>query len=130
MYKRQRFDSDIDYLTVEDYPRGTADIEIMTAEALDAAHNEATDDWHREHVCTYFSDYPDRFRVHVDQPPAELYRPTYRLCVDQPEDLQVVREVHRRLDGQTPRVARLVELLDADPALATINADVVQVTRA
>lgn len=125
-----RFDDGaVDYSSVEDYPRGMADIEIVTRSALSAAHSEATDPWHREHVCTFFPDHPDRFRVRIDRPPASLSRPTYRLCVDQPEDLVVVREVHRRLGGAPASVGSVVAMLDADPALAAINAQVVQVTR-
>lgn len=120
----------IDYLSVEDYPRGTADIEIVTSAALAAADAEATDMWHREHVCTFFPDHDDRFGVRIDGPPASLLRPAYRLCVDQPEDLTVVREVHRRLAGAPASVEAIVGILDEDPDLAAINSQVVQVTRA
>lgn len=119
----------LDYLSVEGLPRGTADIEVIDRSALDTADRLATQNWHREHVGTYFPDHADQFDIELWEPSPELQRPDYRVCVDEPRDLEVVREVHRRLAGARPTVERIVDILDADPALAATNRDVAQVTK-
>lgn len=118
--------SPCDYLTLEGYPRGTGDIEIASVEALRRAHHDATDPFEREHVMPHLARNHDRFTCRTLSAPADLARPDLRVCVDQEEDLTVVRRVVE-LAGPPPLpVGLVVSTLDAHPAVAALNARVVQ----
>jgi len=53
-----------------------------------------------------------------------LYRPEYRLTVDEPEDVRLMQEIFSRLAASGRRVTtrEAIALLDREPALARINA--------
>lgn len=54
--------------------------------------------------------------------PPDLLRPQYRLTVDYPEDLDLMRRIFRSFDGRDDFTLRaVVQLLDARPDLAAIN---------
>lgn len=110
-------------------PLGQA-VEAMTREALERAAAEATEPHQREHVTPYLYERPGRFRVAVTSPPGPD-RSAYRLTVDTPEDLAVVRAVIEALEGiEDPREAcsleAAVRALEARPDLAALNAGVRQ----
>lgn len=79
------------------FPHGL-DVEIARADALRAAAAEATDPAEREHVMPFLHRRPGRFRIgHVA---CERYLWDHRWTVDEAEDLEVVRALHRLLgDG-------------------------------
>jgi spore coat polysaccharide biosynthesis protein SpsF (cytidylyltransferase family) len=54
----------------------------------------------------------------------ELYRPGYRLTVDEPEDLVLMKRIFEELyrPGQVLETIEAIRLLDAQPELARINA--------
>lgn len=114
------------YLTLDGYPRGTGDVEIASADALRRAHSDVTDPFEREHVMPHLARRPDRFTCRTVPAPDGLHRPELRVCVDQPEDLEVVRRIVE-LAGPPPLpVEMVIATLDAHPAVATFNAQVVQ----
>lgn len=106
------------------FPRGL-DLEVFSAELLEEAGREARSPALREHVTTWM-----RGNLPGDVRHEHLLAPDdasgYRLTVDEPADLELIRrlvEEHRadRLDA-----AGLVALLRARPDLAAINAGVEQ----
>ncbi len=109
------------------YPRGV-DTEVIRADLLQDVARLATEPEDREHVTRYLRQRPNRFELLLSQAPAELRRPDYRLCVDEPADLELVREVLRRVraKGTTPTLRTVVAILDADPDLAASNVHVKQ----
>ena len=59
---------------------------------------------HRSELVTlYIKEHPDAFRIATAALPAELYRPEYRLTVDEPEDVRLLQELFARL--ATPATA-------------------------
>jgi len=117
-----------DYLSVEGYPRGVGEVEVIARAALERATEDATKDDDREHVTKFVARHVDRFSVVMLRAPDSFFRPSYRLCVDEADDLEAVRAVHRRLgepDGPV-RVSDVVALLDASPELVEINRSVHQ----
>lgn len=79
----------------------------------------------REHFGTYLDAHRDEFDVIYPAPTREYYgiyfRP-YRLELDTKADLELVREVYRRLGpGARPALHEVIALLDADPDLALSN---------
>ena len=95
---------------------------IAYAEALSAAL--VRDPAVREHVSLHFYETPKRYRIaHLEAPEAERL-PEQRLQVDYPEDLELIRGIHARLSprhGVGYKLADIVALLRADPALAAVN---------
>jgi len=106
------------------YPRGL-DTEVVSAAALARAWREAREPYQRTHVTPYVYQHPELFRL-VEVTAAED-KSENRWTVDTPEDLQFVREVYGRLDtlGNFTR-HDVYRLLDAEPSLAGINANIGQ----
>ena len=95
-----------------------ANAEIFRLSALEAAWRDGREPHHREHVDEYVYEHPERFRIErVDAPP-ELHRPTMRITVDTPEDIERVRRIYARLyrPGALIDVREVVALLDAEAA--------------
>lgn len=129
---RRHLDSGADYthnVTVwgSGTPVGTG-CEVLTFAALEASWREGKEPHHREHVTDYVYEHGERFRTEIVPAPPELWRPQYRLTVDTPEDLQLIREIYRRLysPGEIIDLADVIRLLDHEPALLEINRHVVQ----
>ena len=104
------------------YPIGL-DTEVVSRAALEQAWREAREPNQREHVLPYLYDPPGRFRViRLD---AERDYGSLRWTVDTPEDLEFVRQVVARLEPRGEFGWRdILALVEADPGLAQINADV------
>lgn len=100
------------------------DVEVFRAEALERAHREATEAGDREHVTAYLYRVPGRFRV-LRTPYPVPERSRFRLTVDTPADLELVRAVLTAL-GPDAELAEIAEYLAAHPEVAGLNAGVVQ----
>ncbi len=102
------------------YPRGV-DTEVIASRHLGAIAERSTDPDDREHVTRFVRQRPEHYKLHIEEAPGELRRP-YRLCVDVPEDLSLVRSIVDDL-GETARsLASVVRFLDQNPDLAAMNA--------
>jgi spore coat polysaccharide biosynthesis protein SpsF len=95
-------------------PYGTG-AEIFTMENLETSWREGTEPEHREHVDEFTYQHPERFKIHLVQPPAALQRPELKLTVDNPEDLTLMQEVFRAIEPEN----RLLELSEAITFLDT-----------
>lgn len=105
------------------YPDGL-DVEVLSFEALDHAWREAKLTSEREHVTPFIWKNPDLFRIcHVtlDRDLSSL-----RWTVDEPLDLEFVRQVYDRLGNLagTFRMKDVLELLNEEPELQHINAGI------
>jgi spore coat polysaccharide biosynthesis protein SpsF len=118
-----------DLVYTDGFPRGTGDSELVPMAALRKAWNETRPDeaYYREHVLTYHWRHPERFRHHVVHAPPEIRRVDYRLCVDEADDLEVIRRICGHF---APRVdfslAEVVAFLERNPEISAINRHVVQ----
>ncbi len=121
-------DPELDYVSnalPRTFPRGL-DVEVLTREALDTAHREATEAADREHVTRYVWRRPRHFRtagVTDDDDHSHL-----RWTVDSLEDLEVVRAIYAALYplnadfGYTDALRHARE----HPTVHAVNAHVVQ----
>jgi len=111
------------------FPRGL-DTEVFTREALWEADRLGRDNASREHVTYFINHHPEMFNLGYYQAPPELRRPDWRLCVDEEDDFQLIREIYRRLcrPGEIVDVREVVHLLDREPHLAEINSHIRQKT--
>lgn len=103
------------------FPSGS-DVEVFTYSALARAHEEATDPGDREHVTFCFwkkrlsGIRTTQFRTAEDWS-------KYRLSVDYPEDLEVIRAVVTGLPSANPvpPLAEIIKFLEDRPDLYALN---------
>jgi len=113
------------------FPRGSGDTEMVTFAALKRAWRATRTDetYYREHVLTYHFDHVDQFRHQEIPAPDEMQRLEYRLCVDEADDLEVVRRICEHF---APRIdfnlEEVVAFLRQHPEVSAINRHVLQKT--
>lgn len=118
----------VEYLSIDTsrFPRGF-DAEVFSRAALNAAGREATDPVEREHVTPFIYRRGDRFRLGEPLTPGQPV-PPYRLCVDEPADLDLIGRVLEALlpGGNGFGWQECCKLLSHRPELADINRGVAQ----
>lgn len=113
-----------DYVVVQGYPNGVGDAELLTLSALERSLAETSPDetFYREHVMTYIVDHPEIFSLHIEDAPAAFWKPEIHLSVDEPDDLEIVRQIYKhfapRLDFHA---AEIMEFLADHPDLALLS---------
>jgi spore coat polysaccharide biosynthesis protein SpsF len=98
--------------------------EVVSLSAL-ARSWERGEARHRSELVTlYIKEHPGEFAIATGALPDGLYRPEYRLTVDEPEDVRLVQEVFARLARPGHRVStrEAIALLDREPELGRLNA--------
>ena len=106
------------------YPRGL-DTEVFTFDALDRAWREAREPHQREHVTPYLYEHPQIFRLASRSGAADYSR--YRWTVDTREDLELLRAIYSRFDGDDDFSWQdVIALMKREPELAELNSQVLQ----
>jgi spore coat polysaccharide biosynthesis protein SpsF len=80
---------------------------------------------HRSELVTlYIKEHPAEFQIRTAELPPGLYRPGYRLTVDEAEDVRLMQALFERLaaPGKLVTTREAIALLDREPGLAAINA--------
>ena len=98
--------------------------EVISTAAL-ARSWERGEARHRSELMTlYVKEHPGEFRIALGTLDPALYRPQYRLTVDEPEDVALAQALFTRLarPGHVVTTREAIALLDAEPELAAINA--------
>lgn len=103
------------------FPDGL-DVEVMRFDCLEQAFAEAVLPSHREHVTPFLRAYPERFKA--GNYAADIDCSHLRWTVDEPEDLEFVRQIYERLYPGNPDFSTedILGLLDREPELRKINA--------
>lgn len=108
------------------YPRGF-DFEVFSAEALYDADRHATAPSDREHVTPYlYGNRSGRTTVHSIRRHPDASR--YRLTLDTAADLELLTRLIEDHNAAELSGDRIVDILDANPDLAELNASVEQKT--
>jgi N,N'-diacetyllegionaminate synthase len=117
--------SGADYTNVVGLPAGTKP-EIMSLSALQRAHEMAANSDKSEYMTLYFTKSGSFKTCSVEAEPG-LKRPDYRLALDAPEDLKLLKEIFSRRysKGKQIPLIDIVKLLDGDPGLLKINSCIV-----
>jgi spore coat polysaccharide biosynthesis protein SpsF len=97
--------------------------EVIARSALEASWDRGEERHRSELVTLYIKEHPGEFRIQQGTLADGLYRPGYRLTVDEAEDVELMQRIFERLGG-SGRVStrQAIELLDREPALLQINA--------
>ena len=105
--------------------------EVISRQALATSHRDGEDRHRSELVTLYIKEKPDTFRILRAELPAELYRPEYRLTVDEPDDLVLMERIFDKLyrdrlyrSDAVLQTIDAIRLLDEEPQLAEINAHI------
>lgn len=128
---RRHLNSKADYtanILKRTFPRGW-DVEVFNLGALAKVSNLTTENYEREHVTIYFHEHQDEFTVINVEAKDELRRPDLRLCVDEPSDIKLVRQIFQELDVNNFSAQDVVDLFERQPELEKINASVQQKVR-
>jgi spore coat polysaccharide biosynthesis protein SpsF len=99
------------------------DVEIVTRNALEAAHREATRPFEREHTTPFLWERSERFRLKNVTWERNLQM-SHRLTIDYPEDYQVIRAVFEALheQGAAPfGLDPILRYLGAHPEVYELN---------
>ena len=113
-----------EYSCMPGLPKGM-ECEAIAVEALKKAKRLAEDSSWSEYM-TWYLKVPEVFRVSEMPVEEAVRRPQYRLTLDYPQDLEVIRQLMAELSRSRPAmtVADVVGYLDAHPELAHLNAGV------
>jgi len=99
------------------------DTEVVSFACLERAWREADAKYAREHVMPYFYEEDGRFNVLLVEHEPDLS--SYRLTVDTPEDLKLIREIYRHFNGTDEfSLGEMIALFKTQPELIQINAGV------
>jgi spore coat polysaccharide biosynthesis protein SpsF len=97
------------------------DVEVVPVDVLEEAVEEATQPFEREHTTPFVWERSDRYRC-VNVTWQRDLSDVYRLAVDYPEDLEVVRAVLDNLPS-TASIDDIVDFLDRNPEVGARNAE-------
>ena len=125
---KQFLDGDCDYCsnsTIRTYPRGL-DTEVFSFKVLEAAWNEATKDYEREHVTPYIIENPDKFKLLNVVNDINLSH--LRWTLDTKEDFEFITAVYKIIfpKKQLFLMDDVLELMDKEPELIDINRHIEQ----
>lgn len=113
--------SEIDYVATDpSFPEGY-DAEVLDYKALQTAWEEADTRYEREHVTTYIW---QSGKFETERLGHEPDLSHVRLTVDEPADLELVREVYQRLypeEGYDFTTDDVLRVLEEDPELTELN---------
>lgn len=116
---------EVEFVFTFGLPQGTG-VESFPQKTLDKLDYLARTLEYRKHVTYYLLEHPQTFSVRVLEPPQEIRRPHYRFSLDTPQDYEVLQSVYGELyQGEPIPLTEAVNLLDARPELAKLNANVV-----
>lgn len=100
--------------------------EVVSRKALETSHRDGEDRHRSELVTLYIKENPERFRIARAGLPPELYRPEYRLTVDEPDDVVLMERIFDKLyrPEKVLQTVEAIRLLDEEPDLSAINAHI------
>jgi spore coat polysaccharide biosynthesis protein SpsF len=95
--------------------------EVIATSALERAWTRGEAKHRSELMTLYVKEHPAEFAIRTLELDPALYRPQYRLTVDEPEDVLLMQALFERL-GPSPNTREAIALIDREPHLAEINA--------
>ena len=123
---RHHLETGVDFTGMDGFPLGTS-AQVVSLDTLKKAHELPGSHEHGEYMTAYIRN-PEHFKIRILPAEDSMTRPQYRLTVDTSEDLELMREIYKRLyqAGQIVELSDVIKLLDAHPELIQINANIEQ----
>jgi len=99
------------------------DVQLFSLPLLEEISRLTLDPSDRENVTSFIYRYPERYRLLNVRAPRALDRPRYRLCVDYPQDFELIAQIYQALYPANPAfdARAIIEFLDSRPDLANVN---------
>jgi spore coat polysaccharide biosynthesis protein SpsF len=96
------------------YPYGFSSCEVIPFRILKKLNKIATDPMSREHVTIHIRKNPNLYTIKEIQAPKNLERPNWRLTIDYPEDMELMKNIFSSIykNGSFISYAKLVNFLD------------------
>ena len=111
-----------DYFFIKGYPFGLGDVEIISLNALKKISRTTKSARHREHMVSFISENPNLFDIKVETAPDNLSRQGLRVCVDEPQDLILVKKI---IEHFNPRedfsTKEILQYFDENPEVLDVN---------
>lgn len=121
------FTSGTDYahLDISKFPRGF-DCEVFSFAILEEAWQNSNEKFYREHVTPYIYKSPGRFKLSSYSTDVDFS--SYRLCVDEEADLEMVNELASHIKTDLTKVSwdGIIKILEANPHIKSLNENVMQ----
>ena len=114
-----------DFLYASNYdgwPYGTA-AELISLKALERIYGKTKEERYHQILTSYFFEFSNEFRMKRIVAPEEKRRPSYYFSVDYEEDLELIRQIFKRLrkEGDYFGLEAVIKLIDKNPALLQGN---------
>ncbi len=107
--------SGADYAGFASLPLGSG-VEVIRAQALEEAWNEAEDPYEREHVAPFLYRHPERYKIMVPEAPERYRAPGSRVTLDTSEDYTFLQKLFAELYQGTPlELETVIPWLEAHP---------------
>ena len=99
------------------------DVQVFSVALLEEVSRLTSDPTDRENVTSFIYRNPERYRLLNVRAPRVLERPRFRLCVDYPQDFELIDQIYQTLYPTTPAFTAeaIVGLLASRPDLANVN---------
>jgi spore coat polysaccharide biosynthesis protein SpsF (cytidylyltransferase family) len=97
--------------------------EVISRPALERSWAQGDERHRSELVTLYIKEHPREFRIRTATLAEGLYRPEYRLTVDEAADVELMQRIFERLavPGRIVKTREALALLDREPDLARLN---------
>jgi len=107
------------------HPEGSSSAEFFSYQILQQVWREAINPVDREHVTYFLRTRPERFSLYLLECEMDLGR--YRVTLDEPEDLEVVRKIVSTLGyGPKTDIDRITAFLATHPEIHDINKEIIR----
>lgn len=123
---RHHVQSGADYTTMDGLPLGVGS-EVISVSALKRAQKNLQEKARSEYMTFILRD-PEKYHVEILEADEKVKRPQYRLTVDTPEDLELMRIIFRKCYNKTKifSLQDVIEFLDQHPEKASRNQNIEQ----
>lgn len=125
--------NDHDYVRLDvpqSFVRGF-DVEVFSSNALNYVYNKVSKniseefELYKEHVTLYMYKHPEEFNIGVVKG-SQLYNKNYRLCVDTPEDFELVKNIYKYFNDENVYSRDVIKYLDRNLQVTLINNSIKQ----
>jgi len=99
--------------------------EIINLKSLQLSHKNGTKKHRSEYSSLYIYENPKIFCINRVEPKKSLQRPDFRLTVDTPQDLWVVRIIHDYFNnaGKPIKLEKIIQFLESHTDVSKINSN-------
>jgi len=122
---RKHISRKYDFSLVYPLPLGSG-FEVINRSALEISHRHGTKRHRSEYCDMYINENKDKFKIYIFKPEKKLQKPQFRLTVDTPQDLIVVRKIYDKLGKKNNPISlrKIVKFLDNNPDIVKINSNI------